>query len=61
MKQNIGSVDRIVRLVLGIALIAFAITQQAWWALIGIIPLLTGIVSFCPLYTLFGMSTCPRK
>lgn len=66
-KTNEGSADRIIRVVLGAALIAayFLLPNLLgglnWLLLIGIIPLLTGLVGWCPLYALFGMSTCPVK
>ncbi len=58
MKTNIGTLDRILRLAAGIVLIALAIMGPAHpWGYIGIIPLLTGLVSFCPLYSLLGICT----
>lgn len=62
---NVGMVDRIVRIVLGVALIAFALGYIApaapyhWLGWIGIVPLATAIFATCPLYSLLGMSTCP--
>lgn len=60
MTRNIGSADRIVRIVLGLALIALAFvgprTPLGW---IGVVPLLTAFVRFCPAYAIFGLSTCP--
>lgn len=59
-KKNIGGIDRILRILVGIALIALAYTGQlGTWAYIGIIPLVTGLFSTCPLYSLFGFNTCP--
>lgn len=64
-KTNVGGVDRILRVVIGLALLAgFAFNTEAsyrWLYLIGIIPLLTGLMSSCPLYSIFGISTCPKK
>jgi hypothetical protein len=46
----------------GLVLIALAVTNTGgWWGWLGVIPLLTGLVSFCPLYTLLGLNTCPVK
>jgi hypothetical protein len=62
MKANVGGIDRILRIVLGVALIAltWAGTIGAWgW--IGVVPLVTGLFKFCPLYPILGMSTCPMK
>ncbi|WP_417247804.1 DUF2892 domain-containing protein [Celeribacter sp.] len=64
-KKNVGSLDRILRIVLGVALLAGFVINGAsgygWLYLIGIVPLATGLMSSCPLYSLFGMSTCPMK
>ena len=62
MKSNVGGIDRILRIVVGIVLIALAATGTVvWWGWLGVVPLLTGLVSFCPLYPLLGFSTCPLK
>lgn len=62
MKQNVGGMDRILRVVLGIALIALTLTGVIGvWGWIGVVPLVTGAFSFCPLYPLLGISTCPLK
>lgn len=63
--NNVGGIDRILRIVVGLALIAgfFLNTEGAYrWAyLIGIVPRLTGLLGTCPLYRLFGFSTCPVR
>ena len=65
LKKNVGNLDRILRIVVGIALIAgYFLNADAtyrWAYLIGIIPLATGLMSSCPLYTLLGLRTCPMK
>ena len=61
MKANCGGIDRILRIVLGIALILWAIMGGPVWAWIGVVPLATGLIKFCPLYTVLGMSTCEVK
>jgi hypothetical protein len=59
MKQNIGGIERVARVVLGIAVLSLAfIGPQSPWAYLGIIPLTTGVIGWCPLYALFGFSTC---
>lgn len=58
MKCNVGSKDRIIRIVLGIIVIIIGIYFQSWWGLIGILILLTGIFRFCLAYIPFGFSTC---
>jgi hypothetical protein len=60
MKLNVGGIDRILRVVVGVVLIALAAMGNiGWWGYIGIVPLVTGLFRFCPLYTLLGMNTCP--
>ena len=58
MKTNVGQPDKIVRIILGIALIAWALTGGPVWAWIGVVPLATGLFSFCPLYAMLGINTC---
>ena len=57
-KKNVGSVDRVIRIVLGIGMIGAGIYYGSWLGAIGLIPLLTGILGTCGLYSLFGISTC---
>jgi hypothetical protein len=62
MKSNVGGIDRILRIVVGAALIAAAATGTVGlWGYLGVLPLLTGLFRFCPAYPLLGMSTCPVK
>ncbi|TCO70568.1 YgaP family membrane protein [Rhodovulum euryhalinum] len=63
LKKNVGGIDRIARIVLGIVMLAAYFLQSdasALW-LIGIVPLATGLMSTCPLYNLIGLNTCPTK
>ena len=62
MKANVGGIDRIARIVVGLALIALAATGTVGvWGWIGVVPLLTGLIRWCPLYPLLGISSCPLK
>jgi hypothetical protein len=62
MKINVGGIDRILRIVAGLTLIGLTLSSVIGvWGWIGIIPLATGIFKFCPLYTVFGMSSCPMQ
>ena len=67
MSSNVGMLDRIVRVVVGVALIAFALgflapaTGFNWLGWIGVIPLATALVGTCPLYSMLGLSTCPAR
>ncbi len=61
-KTNVGNVDRIARIGGGLALIALAGTGTiGMWGFIGIVPLATGLMRSCPLYSLVGINTCPSK
>jgi hypothetical protein len=61
-KSNVGGIDRMLRVVIGITLIALALTGTVgWWGWIGVVPLLTAALGSCPLYTVLGLSTCPHK
>jgi hypothetical protein len=57
MKKNTRSVDRLIRVVLGVALIIVGVVLKSWWGALGLIPLVTGIVGYCPLYALLRTST----
>ncbi|KGM88610.1 hypothetical protein rosmuc_01444 [Roseovarius mucosus DSM 17069] len=65
LKKNVGSIDRALRILLGLALLAgFVLNREgaySWLYLIGIVPLVTGLMSSCPLYSILGLSTCPLK
>ena len=58
MKINVGNVDRVIRLVLGLAIIAVGVVFQSWWGALGIVPLATALVRRCPAYVPFGLSSC---
>jgi fatty acid desaturase len=64
-KNNVGTIDRVIRAVIGIAaLVAFFMLPEAgwrWWLLIGIVPLATSLIGSCPIYSILGLSTCPLK
>ena len=64
MKTNTGNIDRILRAIVGLALLSLVfVGPQTMWGLIGLVPLLTAIIGFCPAYTLLGINTCkaPQK
>ena len=62
MLRNEGAVDRILRIVFGLALLSLIfIGPKTMWGLVGLIPLLTGLAGYCPLYRVLGFSTCPMK
>jgi hypothetical protein len=62
MKSNVGGMDRILRIVIGLVLIGLAATGTVGlWGWIGIVPLATGLIGWCPSYSLFGWNTCSMK
>lgn len=62
MKTNVGGIDRVLRIVVGAALVlAAAFGAIGAWGYLGLVPLVTGAVGTCPLYSLLGMNTCPMK
>ena len=61
MKKNMGKTDKLIRLILGIVIIALGIISHSWWGLVGLVPLLTSFVSFCPLYAPFKISTIKKE
>jgi uncharacterized membrane protein YuzA (DUF378 family) len=64
-KNNVGTIDRVIRAVIGIAAIIgfFMLPDASWrgWLLIGIVPLATALIGSCPIYSMLGLSTCPLK
>ncbi len=62
MKCNVGKIDRIIRVLIGLALIALGIYFKSWWGAIGVVPLFTAAIGWCPLYLPFGLSSsCSSK
>lgn len=64
MQKNVGSADKVVRIVIGLGLLGFALLSDSparWWGLVGVVPLLTAAFGSCPLYGILGMSTCPAS
>ena len=61
MKQNVGHSDKTIRLLLGLLIGIAGVYFRSWWGLLAIIPLLTGILSSCPLYSILGINTCDAK
>ncbi len=61
MKANVGGADKVIRLVLGLVIIAAGFYLKSWWGVVGVVPLLTGFFNFCPLYTLFKIDTAKKK
>ncbi len=60
MKVNVGSTERTIRIIAGVIIIALGVYYQSLWGVIGLVPLMTGLFRFCPLYTILGINTCKR-
>lgn len=58
LAKNMGTMDRLLRAIVGVALIAWALTGGPIWAWIGVVPLATAAISSCPLYSILGINTC---
>lgn len=62
MSRNEGTIDRVLRIILGLVLLSLLfVGPQTWWGLIGLVPLLTGLMGSCPVYSILGISTCPIR
>lgn len=62
MKINIGGLDRALRIIVGLVLITLAASQTVgWWGWLGVVPLATGLVGWCPPYAMLGFNTCSVK
>ena len=63
MKANVGGVDKILRIVVGLGLLSLILILEGnarWWGLVGIVPLATGLINFCPLYTFLGFNSAAK-
>jgi hypothetical protein len=64
MKANVGGIDKTLRIIAGLIVLGLFFVLEGtarYWALAGLVPLLTGLFGFCPLYTILGLNTCPMK
>ena len=62
MNANVGGIDRAVRILAGLGILCLVVLLDGavrWWGLVGLVPLFTGLMRWCPAYTLFGLNTCP--
>lgn len=60
MKSNVGSADKVIRIILGLVIGAAGFYFKSWWGLVGIIPIVTSLINWCPIYLPFGISTCKK-
>jgi hypothetical protein len=61
MKKNVGTTDKVIRIIIGLGIAAAGFYFKSWWGLLAIVPLATAIMGNCGLYSIFGCSTCPSK
>lgn len=61
MNHNVGSVDRLLRIILGLIIAILGVVFDSWWGLIGLVPLATGLFSFCPAYYPLKISTIKKE
>lgn len=61
MKCNVGTTDKVIRIVLGVSIGAVGYFYTSWWGLLGLIPITTALINWCPLYLPFRISTCKVK
>ncbi len=61
MKANVGGIDKILRIVVGLAIIGWGVMEKNWLGAIGIVPLATALINFCPVYSLIGFNTSKEK
>lgn len=57
MQCNVGKTDRMIRIIAGLVIVVLGLVYQSWWGLIGIVPLMTGVIRWCPAYLPFKFST----
>ncbi|MEM4327038.1 MAG: DUF2892 domain-containing protein [Candidatus Diapherotrites archaeon] len=60
MQKNVGDLDKSIRIILGLLIIALGIYFQNWLGVLGLIPLITGLINYCPAYSLLGFNTCKK-
>jgi len=60
MKKNVGSVDRLLRIIVGAVIVVWGVYAESWWGLVGLVPLMTGMLNWCPIYLPFNLSTIKK-
>lgn len=61
MKKNVGSIDKVFRIVIGLAIIAAGVYFQSWWGAIGVLPIVTAMMGWCPPYAMLGIDTAKGR
>lgn len=57
MKANVGRTERTIRVVVGVAIVGIGVAYQSWWGAVGLVPIATGLIGWCPPYALLGINT----
>ncbi len=60
MKRNVGTIDRVIRILIGLVVLSFALIGGSKWGYLGFVPLITGLTGWCPPYSFLGISTCKK-
>lgn len=61
MTKNVGGIDRIIRIIVGLAIIGAGVFYNSLWGAVGLVPLLTALIGWCPPYAIFGINSCSVK
>jgi len=61
MTKNVGGMDKTIRIIIGLAIIAAGVFYQSYWGAVGLVPLLTALIGWCPPYAIFGINSCSVK
>lgn len=61
MTKNVGGIDKTLRIIIGLAVIAAGVYYESYWGAIGLVPLLTALIGWCPPYAIFGINSCSVK
>lgn len=61
MERNVGGIDRNIRIVAGVAVIAAGVVYESWWGAVGLIPITTALFGWCPPYAILGINSCKEK
>ena len=61
MLKNVGNIDRVFRILLGVAIFSVGYIYSSWWGIIGVVPIAVGLTARCPIFSIFGWSTCKVK
>ncbi len=61
MTKNVGGIDKTIRIIVGLAVIAAGVFYESYWGAVGLVPLVTALIGWCPPYAIFGINSCSVK